>query len=127
VEQLVVYTCFSDSDYTPTLISRLVEEPFFKFSHSGHGRAVGGGWAMNRKRSLLTPEGLKFTVDMCVRVGEVNGMTAFTFVDAFSDIQSLEGDHRKNVEQAITDIMQKIDPKTRDALYSKLAALIKQE
>tara|TARA_R110002050_G_scaffold203864_1_gene339058 strand:- start:475 stop:1167 length:693 start_codon:yes stop_codon:yes gene_type:complete len=124
IEQFITFVCTSDSDFTLSLISRLVAEPFFKFSHTSHARSVGRGWAMNRKRSLLTEQGLRFTVDMCVSVGQVSDLSAFCFVDAFNDIHRLAPEHKEKIHNAIVEIMGRIDGKQRQALYGKLAMLI---
>ena len=62
-----------DSEYTPTLITDLINnQSLFNYSLAGHARTLARRWGGNRKRALMTDDGLTLTVKLAVNIGKVS-------------------------------------------------------
>ena len=62
-----------DSDYTPALITDLINNhSLFNYSLAGHARTLARRWCANRKRALMTDDGLTLTVKLAVNIGKVS-------------------------------------------------------
>jgi hypothetical protein len=52
------------------------DNALFNIALAGHARGVARGWASQRKRSLLTPNGLALTVSLIDKIGHVSSIAS---------------------------------------------------
>lgn len=106
------------------IVSGLVAESFFKPELAGHARGVARAWSMQRKRSLYTEDGLKLTIDLCVRIGKVNQMSAASFIQMFGDINAVDAKTKARLIKAVENIRSQFDPTKETSMVNNLNRLL---
>ena len=76
-----------DCEDSHEVVRALLDDPVVNLNLAGHARTICRGWTSNRHRALLTAEGLKLTVELLLRVGRVNQMSAGSILQAFNDLR----------------------------------------
>lgn len=107
----------------------MIVDVFGVLTASGHARSMASGWASNRKRSLLTDDGLELTKDLILRIGRVNQMSAGGLLAAFGDIALFPMDgpglaSRARLTAALSDVHSKLDPVAQQSLYNNITTLL---
>eukprot|EP00466_Bigelowiella_natans_P011040 jgi/Bigna1/81557/fgenesh1_pg.81_\ len=145
-EELIGVISSLDSDDAPKIIAALIKDPIFNINLAGHARRVVRIWAANRKRSVLSDEGLKLTELLLVTVGKkhfdninismgtcdeigyssskVNQMSAYALLDAFGDIKKFSDEQKAKALKCLEGARGKLDPKAETSLYNQIGRLL---
>jgi len=123
-EELIGVISSLDSDDAPKIIAALIKDPIFNINLAGHARRVVRNWAANRKRSVLSDEGLKLTELLLVTVGKVNQMSAYALLDAFGDIKKFSDEQKAKALKCLEGARGKLDPKAETSLYNQIGRLL---
>ena len=103
-----------DSEATPATLTALMDEDgpdaVFKMSLAGHARGVARAWGGQRKWSVLSDAGLAFTLDLMVRIGKVNQMSAYSLLSTFSDVGKFSGEQQEKLLSGLAAARDKFDP-----------------
>lgn len=121
-----------DCDEAPRLIRELVDHSgageysdVYNVNLSGHARSVARCWAAQRKRSLLTDDGLALTCYLLVSIGKVNQMSAQAILATFADVSHFPpGEQRDKLLDAIVAVRGQLDPVSEQSLYGNLTTLL---
>lgn len=105
-------------------IEALVQEPFFNMALAGHSRTVARGWAANRKRSLLTAEGLALTIKLFVSVGKVNQMSSYAFLQAFGDVAKFDAQTKARLVAALQNMQSQLEKAKQESLYNNISRIL---
>ena len=123
-EQYVQAISCVDCADTPRYIQELVEEPFFDINLAGHARTVARGWSANRKRCLLTEDGLKLTEELFIKIGSVNQMSAYSFLSAFGDLRKFDEARQAVLIASLERMQERADG--LESLRNQLTILLKK-
>ena len=82
------------------------------------------GWSGNRKRALLTEDGLELTIELFFAVGKVNQMSAYSFLSAFGDVQKFNTEIQGTLVTALKKMQDGIDEKKQESLYKQLNMIL---
>lgn len=123
-EQYISAISCSSSHRTEKYIRELLDAPFFNMSLAGHARTVARGWTSDRKTAVLTEEGLKFTIELFLKVGHVNQMSAYGFFDAFSDLHKFDENTKQKLTEALHKMQDGLDAKKHESLFNQLNILL---
>lgn len=121
-EQYIQSVAAADSADTPANIRALLREPFFNMALAGHSRTVARAWCGNRKRALLTKEGLALTQELFVKIGKVNQMSAYGFIGTFGQVKAFDDSLKAVLLRALKDMKEQV--KDEESLNNQLGRLI---
>lgn len=124
-EAYISAICQTDCCKSPVYIRELVNEPFFQIQLAGHARSVARGWSKNRKRSLMTDDGLALTIELFFKIGKINQMSAYAFLSAFGDFKKFEGDKKARLVAAMKTMRDGLDEKLQESLHKQLGVMLK--
>ena len=125
-EAYISAICQTDCCKSPDYIRNLVNEPFFKLELAGHARTVARGWTRNRKRALMTDDGLELTKELFFKIGKVNQMSAYSFLSAFGDFKKFDDEATKTrLVNAMKAMRDGLDEKTQESLFKQLGVMLK--
>uniref|UniRef100_A0A0A9YVZ1 tRNA modification GTPase MnmE n=1 Tax=Lygus hesperus TaxID=30085 RepID=A0A0A9YVZ1_LYGHE len=126
-DSLTSYIALISSMASPAVfqqIDKLFQEPFFKIELAGHARTVARGWIANRNLTLLTHTGLRKTVELCTKIGKVNEMSAYPFLQAFSDINSMDNVTKDAWVEALKTMQNNFDPMEQQSIYNNISRIL---
>ena len=121
-EQYITAVAVADCPETIANIRELVTEPFFKIELAGHSRTVCRAWCGNRRRALLTGDGLELTKFLFSTVGKVNVMSVYGFLGTFGQVGLFEGAVRERLVEALEWMREEV--KGEESLNNQLGRLI---
>jgi hypothetical protein len=125
IENFIAVVSAADCDDAPTFIRQLLEdESFFNINLSGHARTLCRGWSSLRRRSLLSPAGLDLTVELFVRIANVNQMSAQSIVQAFNDLPKFAAAQQKPLVAALRKMRAGIHPVRQESLRNQLNRIL---
>jgi aminopeptidase N len=123
-EELIGVLSSIDSKDAPALIRSLLKDSIFDINLAGHARTVVRNWAHNRKRCVLTDDGLKLTEDLLVTIGKVNQMSAYALLDSFGDIKKFNNDQKQKMVDCLKAARGRLDAKKETSLYNQIGRLL---
>jgi len=123
-EELIGCISSIDSDDSPTIIARLIEDKIFDINLAGHARRVVRNWAANRKRCVLTDTGLEFTAKLLVTVAKVNQMSAYALLDSFGDLNKFDEKQKQKMIATLKSMLAKLDPAKETSICNQINRLI---
>ena len=125
VESYIAIVASVDSDAAPALIRELVNNAsLFNYALAGHARSLARAWGANRKRALLTDDGLALTVHLFLQIGTVNQMSAQSLLRAFSDVGKMDGEKQTKLSRALQAMRDGLDSKKQQSLVNQLKQMI---
>ncbi len=79
----------NNKDDAIELMKDMEKDPFFRIEQSNDQRALYFSFAKNRKKSLLTDDGLQYLTQIIIKVSRLNEYTGFNFLSIFADVEKL--------------------------------------
>ena len=121
IESYIGIIASVDNDQAPALIREMINnQSLFNYALAGHARTLARGWGGNRKRALLTDDGLALTVHLFVQIGQINQMSAQGILRVFGDVERMEGASKDKLRRALRQMKDGLDPKMQESLYNQL-------
>ena len=125
VESYIGIVAAVDSDEAVALIRELVNNAsLFNYALAGHARSLARAWGGNRKRALLTDDGLELTVHLFLCIGTVNQMSAQSLLRAFSDVGKMDSGKQRKLSAALQAMRDGLDAKKQQSLVNQLKQII---
>ena len=125
-EQYIQCIANCDCNETTTYIRELVNEDFFNMNLAGHARTVARGWSANRKRCLMTDAGLELTKELFHQIGQINQMSAYSFLSSFGDLRKFEDSVQQKLVETLEEMKSNLDPDKQQSLTNQLIILLKR-
>jgi len=113
-----------DTPHAPEMIRSLMADTRFKIALSGHSRTVARGWGGNRKRSILTADGLALTTELLLKIGKVNQMSANDILSSFNDLAKFSPERREPLLAALRTMRAGLDVATEESLFKHVSRLL---
>ena len=125
IESYIAIIASIDTDDAPTLIRAMItNQSLFNYNLAGHARTLARGWGGNRKRALLTDDGLALTVQLFVQIGKINQMSAQGLLRVFGDVDKMDGEKRGKLKKALEQMRHGLDAKRQESLVNQLKQMI---
>ena len=125
VESYIAVIASIDNEQAPQLIRDMIANTqLFNYNLAGHARTLARGWGGNRKRALLSDDGLQLTVQLFVTIGKINQMSAQGLLRVFSDVDKMDDKWKGKLKQALRSMRDGLDAKKEESLVNQLKQII---
>uniref|UniRef100_M4BYP5 Peptidase M1 membrane alanine aminopeptidase domain-containing protein n=1 Tax=Hyaloperonospora arabidopsidis (strain Emoy2) TaxID=559515 RepID=M4BYP5_HYAAE len=105
-------------------ILKLVASSSFNPAQSSHGRTLSRGLSQIRDFSLGTDEGLDVMVQVFVKIGKVNQMSAYPLLQCFDHLDRFDEATRTKMFATLQRMQASIDEKKEESLYNQLNIIL---
>ncbi|KAF1795023.1 Peptidase M1, alanyl aminopeptidase, C-terminal [Phytophthora cactorum] len=111
-----------DSKDVGKQILKLLANPSFNPSQSSHGRTLSRCLSQIRDFSLATDEGLDVMVQVFVKIGKVNQMSAYPLLQCFDHLDRFDDATKAKMFATLQRMQDSIDKKKEESLYNQLTS-----
>ena len=116
----------NESSDSLDLIKKAEISKSFKIEQSNCQRALYATFASNKRKSLLTKEGLCFLKEIIIKLTPINEYTTTLIINkVFGKLDSLEKKHQPEIISSILDILKNIDKTKSENVYNNLTRALK--
>jgi aminopeptidase N len=129
-KNIVAYELFlsivsrNESDDALQIIKRVETSPYFRIEMTNDQRALYGSYISNKRKSLLTEEGLKFTVNTMKELAFINEYTTVGMLENFSRIDKIEDKHQARAVKALLEIQRSLKKEDTPSVYNTIARIL---
>ncbi|CEG48934.1 metalloprotease family [Plasmopara halstedii] len=116
-----------DSKDVGKQILNLLANPSFNPSQSSHGRTLSRCLSQIREFSIATDEGLDVMVQVFVKIGKVNQMSAYPLLQCFDHLDRFDGATKANLFATLQRMQDSIDKKKEESLYNQLSIILEKK
>ncbi|RLN50615.1 hypothetical protein BBJ29_010001, partial [Phytophthora kernoviae] len=116
-----------DSSDVGKQILKLVAHPSFNPAQSSHGRTVSRCLSQIRDFSLATDEGLDVMVEVFVKIGKVNQMSAYPVLQSFDHLDRFDEATKTKMYATLQRMQDSIDKKKEESLYNQLNIILEKK
>ena len=82
-------------------------------------------YSMNRKLSILTPQGLEFLTQSILEIGKLNEMTVFRMLSVFNQLDQLDATYQVPIVQSLIRILEAFPPEESASIHNTVKRLLK--
>ncbi|MEK6963116.1 MAG: M1 family metallopeptidase [Nanoarchaeota archaeon] len=107
------------------LIQETSKDPRYKVEQAGPQRALYMTYSMNRKLSILTPQGLEFLTQSILEIGKLNEMTVFRMLSVFNQLDQLDATYQVPIVQSLIRILEAFPPEESASIHNTVKRLLK--
>ncbi len=107
------------------LIQETAKDHHYRIEQAPQQRALYMNYALNRKLSLLTPEGLDYLTTCLLQLGRWNEMTTFRMLSAFNQLNQLDSTHQVPIVEALLRILEAIPLEESASVHNTVRRLLK--
>ncbi len=115
----------NNSEDAITIMKKIEQDPHFRIEQSNDQRGLYLSFAANRKKSVLTAEGLAYLTEIVIRVSKLNEYTGFHFLAAFSDLEKMDVSDQIAMVQALYAIRSALSKKEHPSVYNNIQRILK--
>lgn len=108
-----------------SIIKRIEKDRHFRIEQSNDQRALYLSFASNRKKSLLTTEGMQYLTEIMIKVSKLNDYTGFHLLSVFSDLEKLDADVQVSLVGALYKIREQLSKKEHPSVYNNIQRILK--
>jgi len=108
----------NNSDDALSIIKKVEKTAHFRIEQANDQRSLYNTFALNRKRSILTKEGLEFMKDTLLKLSEINEYTVINCLEAFNKINNIDKKYQPDAVKCLIEIMKKVDPYCAPSVYN---------
>lgn len=106
------------------LIREVESLEHFRIDQANDQRALIVGFAMNKKNSLLKPEGRAYLKEKVIQLAQINEYTTGRLLNVFGAIDKLESVYRADVYKILVDLLAALDHKTYPSVCNTVKRII---
>lgn len=115
----------SNSADVISLMKKLEKDKHFRIEQSNDQRALYLSFASNRKKSLLTADGLGYLTEIMITISRLNEYTGFHLLAAFSDLEKLDFSHQVQLVGALYAVRDALNKKEHPSVYNNIQRILK--
>lgn len=108
-----------------SLMKKLEKDKYFRIEQSNDQRALYLSFASNRKKSLLTEEGLEYLTAIMIKISKLNEYTGFHLLSAFSDLEKLDVANQVQLVGALYTVRDALSKKEHPSVYNNIQRILK--
>ena len=106
------------------LIKKVEKSPSFRINQSNDQRGLFVTMAMNKKKSLLTPEGRNYLKQKIVQLAKINEYTTGRMIKIFGNVDKVEEKFQVPLIELMVDILKKLDEHKTPSVYNTLKRIL---
>jgi aminopeptidase N len=115
----------NDSDDFLGIIKSVEKSPFFHIEQSNDQRALYGRFALNRKKSLQTKDGLEFFKQTIMKLAKINEYNTVNALQVFGQIDHMEERYQADIIKALLVILNSLDKDKTPSVYNTLQRIVR--
>ena len=130
VKSLVAWESFlyivgrNDSADYLKIIKRMEKSSKFRIEQANDQRGLYLSFAGNRKKSLLTKEGLSFLQEKIIQLASINEYTTGHLLKVLGSVDKMEPKHSKRVVRMMKDVLKSLDKEKCPSVYNTLSRML---
>ena len=131
VNNLVHYEAFlgiigsNESNDALEIVKKIEKSPYFKIEQTNCQRSLYARFISNRRKSLLTDEGLKFTKEVLIKLSKINEYVTVQIINqVFGKIDLLEKEIQVKIIKIILEILKEVDKEKSPSAYNTITRLL---
>ncbi|MBI5072772.1 DUF3458 domain-containing protein [Candidatus Woesearchaeota archaeon] len=115
----------NNSEDAIAIMKKIEKDSHFRIEQSNDQRGLYVSFAANRKKSVLTKEGLEYLTEIMIRVSKLNEYTGFHFLAAFSDMERLEMKEQIAMVAALSEVKSALSKKEQPSVVNNIDRTLK--
>lgn len=115
----------NNSEDAISIMKKIEKDSHFRIEQSNDQRGLYLSFAANRKKSVLTKEGLEYLTQIMIRVSKLNEYTGFHFLAAFSDMEKLEIKEQIAMVAALSEVKSALSKKEQPSVVNNIERILK--
>ncbi len=116
----------SNSADSIEIMKKIENSQQFRIEQSNEQHALYLAFAANRKKSLLTPEGLEYLTDIMIRIAKLNEYMGFLLLATFNDVEKLDKNDQCAVVGALQTIKNAVSKKQAPSVINNIQRILKK-
>jgi aminopeptidase N len=106
------------------LIREVESLEHFRIDQANDQRALIVGFAMNKKNSLLKPEGRAYLKEKVIQLAQINEYSTGRLLKVFGAIDKLEKSYRADVYKILVDLIDALDSKAYPSVFNTVKRIM---
>ncbi len=107
------------------IMKKIEQDSHFRIEQSNDQRGLCLSFAANRKKSVLTQEGLAYLTEMMIRISKLNEYTGFHFLAAFGDLEKMDLQDQIAMVGALSAIKAALSKKEQPSVVNNIDRILK--
>lgn len=108
------------------IMKKIEKEPHFRIEQSNEQHALYLIFAANRKKSLLTAEGLAYLTDIMIRIAKLNEYMGFLLLTTFNDVEKLDKKDQCAVIEALHTVKNNLSKKQAPSVINNIQRILRK-
>src|SRR3989344_6079858 len=108
-----------------SLIKETAKDPHYRIEQAPQQRALYMFFALNRKLSLLTVEGLAYLTECLLQLGKWNELTTFRMLAAFNQLNQLDEKYQVPLVESLLRLLEAIPLEESASVHNTVKRLLK--
>lgn len=113
-----------NSDDCVEIIRAVEKSKHFRIEQANDQRALYCRFAMNRKKSLLTPEGREYLRELILKLAPVNEYSCGFIINVFGNIDQIAEKYRADLVKVLIEVKEKLDAKKTPSIYNNIERIL---
>lgn len=114
----------NDSKDAIALIREVERAKAFRIEQSNDQRALYGRFALNKKRSLLTPEGRAYLQTILTKLAKVNEYTTVIMLNVFGNIDKIAPEHHVDLVNVLVNVLKTLDKEKQPSVFNTIRRIL---
>jgi aminopeptidase N len=114
----------NDSDEWLDLIKKIEASKQFRIEQSNDQRALYGGFAHNKKKSLQTEEGRAYLKETIIKLAKVNEYTTTKLLNMFGNVDKMEEEYHIPLIQVLVEIIESLNQEKQPSVYNTATRIL---
>ncbi|MFA6888071.1 MAG: M1 family metallopeptidase [Candidatus Woesearchaeota archaeon] len=116
----------NNSNDSIAIMNKTEKDPHFRIEQSNEQHALYLPFAANRKKSLLTKEGLDYLTEIMITLSKLNEYSGFMLLATFSDLEKLDANNQCAIVSSLQKIKNAISKKECPSVYNNIQRILKK-
>ncbi len=123
-EAFLVAVAGNDNKNGLAMIKEVENSQQFRIEQANDQRSLYGRYALNRKRSLLTPEGRAYLQEIIQKLTPINEYTTLSLLAAFGNIDKMEEKYQRPLVEILGEIIKTLDQNKTPSVYNNIRRIL---
>ena len=115
----------NNSEDCIALMKEIEKDKKFRIEQSNDQRGLYLSFAANRKKSVLTADGLKYFTDIIISISKINEYTGFHFLSAFTDLEKMDLGDQIAMVDSLQTIKKELNKKEHPSVFNNIDRILK--